>query len=233
MPRLRAFFASPFAPEYRWIRDAAATACREMEVEFRAVDEMVLPGAPVIDTMHAEIATCDIGIAVITGYNRNVMYELGRLLGQSKPTILLADAESIGQIPFDLRGFAIIRYDSVAQNGSDLTNIVAKSLARLKEAQGTQFLQRIATSQPLPASFSTLSVSLTASEVQSVPKIDWDAIKGEAERMLGKRGCKSTEVAIIESDEMKGWRQTLDCPCGDTVIVIVDMNGDIKRAKIR
>ena len=230
---IRAFFASPFAEEYRWIRDAASTACREMDVEFRAVDETVLPGDPIVDAIHAEIATSDIGIAVITGFNRNVMYELGRLLGQSKPTILLADAESIGHLPFDLRGFSIIRYDSVAKNRADLTNVIAKSLARLKTAQEPSFLQTIATSGPIPASLSTLTISLTASEVQALPKIDWGAIQTEAERMLKKKGCKPIDIEVIDTDDMKGWRQTLDCPCGDTIVVVVDMNGDIKRAKIR
>jgi len=50
--KLRAFYASPFAPEFMWIRDATAKACREHNVDLRAVDEVVLPGASIIHAIH-------------------------------------------------------------------------------------------------------------------------------------------------------------------------------------
>ena len=43
MSKLRAFFASPFQPDLLWVRDAVAAACREMEIELRVVDEVVVP----------------------------------------------------------------------------------------------------------------------------------------------------------------------------------------------
>jgi nucleoside 2-deoxyribosyltransferase len=92
---LRAFYASPFAPEFRWIRNAVATACREQDVELRAVDEIVSPGANIIFAIHQEINECDFALAVLTGNNPNVYYELGRLFQASKPTILLASQDAL------------------------------------------------------------------------------------------------------------------------------------------
>src|SRR5205809_6434967 len=120
MSKLRAFFASPFNPDFLWIRDGVAAACREMGVDLRAVDEIVSPGRSIIDAIHLEIAAADIGIAVVSDFNRNVMYELGQLFGQGKPTILLADAESIKHLPFDLRSFSTLSYDARAKNRRDL-----------------------------------------------------------------------------------------------------------------
>ncbi len=202
-------------------------------MDFRAVDEKVVPGESIIDSIHTEIATADIGIAVISGFNTNVMYELGRLLGGSKPTILVADKESISNLPFDMKSFSIVGYDAKAKDATDLTNVIAKSLGKIKGAMRGEFLQAVATSKPLPENLSTLTSTITASEIQSLSAIDWGSVKDEGERMLGKSGCKSIDVEVVETDDFKGWRQTLDCPCGDTVIIIVDLNGDVKRAKVR
>jgi nucleoside 2-deoxyribosyltransferase len=87
--RLKAFYASPFSEEFRWVRDAVATACREHEVELRAVDEIVIPGGNIVHAIHQEIDDCDFAFAVLTDSNPNVFYELGRLLQASKPTVLL------------------------------------------------------------------------------------------------------------------------------------------------
>lgn len=72
----RAFFASPFAEDYRWIREAVAAACRELRIEFRPVDEMVMPGTNIVPAIHHEIAQATLAVAVISGLNPNVMYEL-------------------------------------------------------------------------------------------------------------------------------------------------------------
>src|SRR5664279_5799719 len=100
---LQAFYASPFAPEFGWIRDAVARACRQYDVVLRAVDEITMPGGDIVQTIHQEIDDCDFGIAILTGSNPNVFYELGRLLQASKPTILLASRDAFASLPFDIR----------------------------------------------------------------------------------------------------------------------------------
>jgi hypothetical protein len=116
----RVFFASPFAEGYRWIREAVATACRELRLEFRAIDEMVMPGSDIGPAIHLEIARTTLAVGVISGLNPNVMYELGLLRSLSKPTVILADKQTFENLPFDLRSLSVVRYDSDARNQDQL-----------------------------------------------------------------------------------------------------------------
>ena len=131
---IRAFFASPFAPEYRWIREAVAKACRRQSVELRAVDEVVPPGANIINEIHREIEGADLAFAVISDLNPNVMYELGRILQASKPTVLLADQSTFSNLPFDIRSFAVIAYDASARDVEGLSVTLEGALGRAKNA---------------------------------------------------------------------------------------------------
>jgi len=70
--RLKAFYASPYAEEFRWIRDSVASACREHEVDLRSVDEIMIPGGNIVHAIHQEIEECDFAFAVLTDSNPNV-----------------------------------------------------------------------------------------------------------------------------------------------------------------
>lgn len=51
----------------------------------------------------------DLTVAVLTGLNANVMYELGIAHGLAKKTILLT--EDIDELPFDLKNYNCIEYE--------------------------------------------------------------------------------------------------------------------------
>jgi hypothetical protein len=76
---LKAFYASPFADKYRWIRNAVAASCRKLGIDLRVVDETVSPGTDVVSAIHYEIKQCDLAYVVISDLNTNVMYEFGML----------------------------------------------------------------------------------------------------------------------------------------------------------
>src|SRR5262245_50795634 len=130
---LRVFFASPFRPKYKWIRNGVAEACRGLNMEFRAADEVAPPGANIISVLHQEIANCDLAVALLTSFNPNVMYEIGRLHQMSKPTIMLADPPTLDSPPFDLRTFSIIRYEPKSKSEEDLNKVVSAALAQARE----------------------------------------------------------------------------------------------------
>lgn len=59
------------------------------------------------------IEACDCALAVITGNNPNVMYELGFAHAQGKPVILLTQSEPEGaalDLPFDLKNEYVLQY---------------------------------------------------------------------------------------------------------------------------
>ncbi len=218
---LRAFFASPFAEEHRWVREAIADACRQHNVTLRAVDEVVTLGTNIISAIHAEIDDCDFAFAVLTGNNPNVFYELGRLLQASKPTILLTRTDGMKSIPFDVRTNSILAYDQNSKDRSVLANAIGNAIGKMRMALNPLTRRR------------TPNTEVLAAAASSILAIDFEEMRREAERRLGKNGCKTIDITTHDSDVFKGWNQILDCPCGDQVIIIIDLNGEIKRVRTR
>jgi len=226
MANMRAFFASPFAPEYNWVRNAVAAACRKLDIELRSVDEKALPGANIVVAIHEEIEHADLAVIVLTGLNPNVMYEMGRVLQASKPAILLADEATFKSLPFDIKTFATIKYDGVTKNEKDLETVIVASLAVVKDARRIEFRRQIASGK-----YRTQAPPQTATAVQtkSILQIDFEEIRKEAEKRMGKKGCKTVDIEVQDTI----WHQTLRCLSGDEILIVIDINGDILRTRIK
>jgi nucleoside 2-deoxyribosyltransferase len=226
MGGVKAFFASPFAREYDWVRNAVAKACRELDIELRAVDEKATPGANLVVAIHEEIEQADLAVIVLTGLNPNVMYEMGRVLQASKPAVLLADDDTFKALPFDIRAFATIKYDAKSKNETHLATVVARSLAIAKDALSHSFREQIAAGK-----YRSVAAPETPTAVQTmaVTTIDFEEVRKEAQKRIGRNGCQTVDIETKDS----GWEQTLKCPGGDLIIVIIDINGDIVRIRVR
>jgi len=218
---LRAFYASPFAPEFRWVRNAVAKACREHDVELRVVDEVIRSGANIIHAIHQEIDECDFAFAVLTGNNPNVFYELGRLFQASKPTVLLASQDAFATLPFDIRTFAVLGYDSLHRDELALSVAVGNAIGRIRLALNPSTRKK------------ALQAAAVSRTTRIVVQVDFEQIRKDAESMVGKSGCKTVDIQNHDTDSFKGWNQVIECPCGDTVVVVIDLNGDIKRVKVK
>jgi hypothetical protein len=225
MTKLRLFLAIPYAPEFMWIRDSIATACREHQVELRSVDEVVRPGGEIISAIHAEIEEADLGAAVISGMNPNVLYELGRLHQASKPTIILVDRDE--PVPFNIRTFSRIEYAPDPAYSADLEFVFAKSLSKLLYVFSEEGRASIALGTYKPEA---LSVKGGSREVSSLI-VDFEGKRLEAERMMGKSGCETDEINSYDTESFKGWHQRISCPGGDSLLIVIDLNGVIKRVK--
>jgi hypothetical protein len=219
--RLRAFFASPYAAPFRWIRDAVAAACREHSVELRSVDEVVRPGADIITTMHAEIDAADFAFAVLTGLNPNVFYELGRLLQASKPTIMLIDKRHVHELPFDVRTFAVLPYWGDESAALELRRSVGDAIGKLRLALDP----RTRSEHIAPETTYVIEKSTVRAGV------DFENLRRVAQTMMGKSDCQTAEIKTFDTETFKGWHQSIECPCGDTILVVIDLNGEIKRVK--
>jgi hypothetical protein len=223
--KLQAFLASPFAIEYIWIRDAVAAACRESNVGLKVADEAVIPGESIIDRIHQDINECDFTFAVLTGLNPNVLYELGRLKQASKPTILLTSNGSRKDLPFDVRSFYILFYEDDPATRSQLIGNLRPLIARVRQALNPQARSTDHLGHMIMGS--------GAPDAGSVQGMDFERLRQEAERQLGKAGCRTIEIVNYDSDDVKGWNQTLTCPCGDQVIITLDLNGEITRVQVQ
>jgi hypothetical protein len=74
----------------------------------RRADDLYRPSAIVHD-IWAYTKSCRLILADLTGKNPNVFYELGLAHAIAKPAILVA--ESISDVPFDLRALRVLEYD--------------------------------------------------------------------------------------------------------------------------
>jgi hypothetical protein len=225
MTKLRLFLAIPYASEFNWIRDSIATACREHQVELRSVEEVVQPGGEIISAIHAEIEEADLGAAVISGMNPNVLYELGRLHQASKPTIILSDSHE--PVPFDIRTFSRIEYAPDPAYRSDLEFVFAKSLSKLLYVFSEEGRTSMASGTYEPEA---LSVQGESREVSSL-MVDFEGKRREAEQMMGKSDCETDEIKSYDTESFKGWHQWISCPGGDSLLIVIDLNGEIKKVK--
>lgn len=216
--RLKAFYASPFSDEFRWLRDSVATACREHDVELRAVDEVVIHGDNIVHAIHQEINDCDFAFAVLTNSNPNVFYELGRLLQASKPTVLLISKKQLSALPFDVRVFSVLSYES-EEKRHELMSAVGSAIGKIRLALNPETRSKSIEAQAVSAK--TLIVAY----------LNFEKIRADAQGMLGSGDCETVEVRNFDSDSFKGWNQVLECPNGDIIVIVIDLNGDIVRVR--
>lgn len=119
----------------RIIREACAcfnVAGRPLDA--RRVDE-ICGGGRITDTLIENIWHSKIVIAILDGARPNVLYELGLTHGQGLPVILCLDVDQKSEIPFDIKDFHIVVYDSL----DDLTLSLKSQLRAELEALGVPF----------------------------------------------------------------------------------------------
>lgn len=114
-PTKRCFVISPIGAEGSEIREHAddvfeyiiKPATRAFGIKPVRSDHMSKTGR-ITDQMFREILHADLCIAVLTGYNANVFYELAVAQAAARPTILLIEK---GQpLPFDIKDLRAIEY---------------------------------------------------------------------------------------------------------------------------
>lgn len=226
--RRRAFFTSPFDEPFRWIRNGVATACRELDLDFRPVDEMVVPGTSIVTAIHYEIAQCTLAFVVISRLNPNVLYELGLLHAASKPTVILCDKETFPQVPFDLRSLMIVRYDAAAEDERELSTVVIAATSRLlRLLDDPSSRQAVAAGTTAPLQLpTTTTVQLT------IAQYDFESLKDRAAGSVGRKNCTTSNISEYD-DELKGWRLKARCRDGAVITVIIDVNGDIREIDVQ
>ena len=111
----KCFVMMPFSPTYRHLYDQAIVpGLKDSGFLPVRTDDLDLVG-DIVDIIRAAIHSCDCGVAVINGFNPNVMYELGLIHGEAKPVVLVCERLSDGyipQLPFDLQNQTVIGYSS-------------------------------------------------------------------------------------------------------------------------
>ena len=197
----KAFLASPYRKEFRWIRNAIAAACRQLNIDLRVADEKAIPGTDILTAMIYEIATSDLGYAVVTDLNPNVMYELGLLHQASKPTIILADDPTTKRLPFDIRTSMVLSYDANAKDEIQLRDAVAAATSRVI------LLFDHATRSAIAMGNAQVVTQPISPNIQlAVADYDFEAIKEKAAKAVGRKSCATTNISVHDKDGFRGWK---------------------------
>lgn len=131
------FMAIPFAKGYKaFYDDFVATAVREAGLEPVRVDQMPQQAKRrhIIDRIEEGSARARFVIADVSGWNPNVVYEVGLAVGISKPILLLCDVQHFDarEIPFDFASYDLIEYSPYQAN--DLRDRLTEKIQEMKDA---------------------------------------------------------------------------------------------------
>ena len=122
------FVMMPFDESFNALYRLMERCCKEQGLRCERADTDVSPGK-ITSKIYSCIRQASIVLADMTGRNPNVFYELGLAHAISDNVILLA--QSIDDIPFDLKDFLHIRYTNTFDGAEKLANDLSKVLARL------------------------------------------------------------------------------------------------------
>jgi hypothetical protein len=106
------FVLSPLAPEFAGPRQVIDDVARSFNLRCQRADDIHRSGV-----IHADIWDCikraGVIVADITGFNANVMFELGVAAAIKEQTrVILIVRESAADVPFDLGPFRYIQYEN-------------------------------------------------------------------------------------------------------------------------
>lgn len=127
------FLLMPFDPELDWLRDELVEAGRDVGIEIERADDIFEAGV-IIEQVKERIKTADVILAVCTGRNANVFYELGIAEHEHKPILVANDS---GDLPFDVQHFRAQFYgrDDPDQSRATLRRRVAAAVQQTIEAR--------------------------------------------------------------------------------------------------
>ncbi len=139
-PRETCFVMSPFGGWYdQYYSDIYCPAVESAGLQPHRADDLYLPSA-IVQDIWTYVKSARVMLADLTGKNPNVFYELGLAHAVDKPVVLLA--QSMEDVPFDLRALRVITYEIANPGWGELlrTKITA-ALQEVLAAPETAVLQ--------------------------------------------------------------------------------------------
>ncbi|QYR52957.1 hypothetical protein [Lysobacter soyae] len=172
--------------------DIYCSAIEESGLNPQRADDLFRPSTIINDiwdyTKKAKVLLAD-----LTGKNPNVFYELGLAHAIAKPVILIA--ESMEDIPFDLRALRVILYDKNAPNwGEILRQKIVASLKEVLSAPAEAVLPTFLNVKGLGAKTSVSQDQLDLIEI----KQDLDMLRRE----IRTQQSRSTHIDAVEAKSL-------------------------------
>lgn len=129
----KAFLLMPFDPTLDWLRDEIVLAGESAGVSVERADDIFEAGV-IIEQVKKRIEAADAVVAVCTGRNANVFYELGIADHWHEP-ILIAEAKI--DLPFDVRHYRALFYgnETTDQDGKTFRERLAAAFRETIEGR--------------------------------------------------------------------------------------------------
>lgn len=168
-----AFLMMPFDESLNWLHELIAKAGDDAGIAVVRADDIFAPGI-VIDQIKRQIDTAQVVIAVCTGRNANVFFELGYSSQRHQPIII---AENASHLPFDVQHFRAHLY------GGDSSGNGRETLrSRLASAIGAVILR----DSPTQAPPSVADATQLSSGDQDLKKRELIALASELKGLLNQ-----------------------------------------------
>jgi hypothetical protein len=174
--RRTAFVLIPFAGEFDDVYHyGIIPALRRCGYNAERPDSLSLTSR-VLTEIISHIAKADVVIADLSHTNPNVLYELGVAHSLGRPTILISSKSD--DLPFDLRDFRVIIYQSIKRLNMQLET----ALASLAEGE-----------------FAPLSVLQALPQQDTVPRKQFLQMEQELDRVRQELRVKTEELALVKT----------------------------------
>jgi predicted nucleotide-binding protein len=137
------FMIMPFAQELSGIyQTVIMPLVKELKLMIVRGDDFTSSRGVIMEEVWSALNQCRFVIVDITGGNDNVFYELGIAHTLNKPAILITQAKTPDEVPFDIRHLRFIQYINTAEGtaklSADLKTAITRLLADLEEGWGNQ-----------------------------------------------------------------------------------------------
>ncbi len=126
------FMIMPFAQELFGVyRDVIMPLVKDLKLTIVRGDEFTSSRGVIMEEVWSALNQCRFVIVDITGGNDNVFYELGIAHTLNKPAILITQATTPDDVPFDVRHLRYVQYANTAEGLAKLRTDLQTGITRL------------------------------------------------------------------------------------------------------
>ncbi len=207
------FVIMSFSPEYEPVyHQIIKPAAETLGLKVLRADDIYSPGV-ITEQIKAAIYQSVICIADVTGTNPNVLYEVGIAHTLGKPTILLTQSEE--KIPFDLKAFRVVFYDSsrdkITRAKDNLVAILQEILGKKRLVNAEKLLQQGNTRAAIVETSIYFEHALRELIYRNEDRIADFAYGHRPERLsMGKMLEYLSKLDIISKDDVPKIRECID-----------------------
>ena len=223
-----AFVISPFGEPFDTYFEQIFKPALEESGLYAVRGDSIYRPTSIVDEIWQGIRSAKVLVAELTGRNPNVFYELGLAHAVSKPVILVA--ESIEDIPFDLRAIRILLYNKNHPSwGNQLKNSLTKAISEVLNSPTTA----------IPSTFKIAVHSNTPEESETLLRLE--IVESMVRRLLDVPGDFLSSPFVQPVDPSLVRHEPLSVKPGDLVfhkkfgsgeVIAVEGTGKDTRAQI-